>query len=361
MKKKVLVYAGTLRSGGGGSVLDQIVDYLIEEKRDFVIYLGDKKLLSEYEKRGDIPLSSVNGFFSYLSPAAVYFISKVYFLFRSFLKRDECVVLSFNQYIPSVYNNYVYHINLLSFMTEDGIGAKIRRFDAKKALQYAKKNIFESNYLKDIAVRYTGVDRNDFSVIHVCLNSEFKSVGGRGEKKEAGKIIAVTSPAKHKNNNFLYECIRSLKNKRPDINWKLCVVGGQDLKSWEGNKDYAEAIGVETSVEFLGPLTRTELQKKYITSFCMINSSKVESMYMVVLEAMSSGCPCVLADNSSARESMGNVYGLFKDDDPNVMAEMVIALQEDSSLYKKTVEEGLKHVQYFSKERFIKEFSLVIE
>ncbi len=100
---------------------------------------------------------------------------------------------------------------------------------------------------------------------------------------------------------------------------------------------------------FLGWIGDDVLHSLYrIADVCVVPSI-YEPFGLVALEAMASGCPCIVADTGGLREVVPhNEAGLrFRARDPEALGEMVERLLTDPGLRDRLVAEGSEHVLRF--------------
>jgi len=74
-----------------------------------------------------------------------------------------------------------------------------------------------------------------------------------------------------------------------------------------------------------------------------------EPFGLVALEAMASGCPCIVADTGGLREVVPNAdVGLrFRSRDPRALADMIERVLTDDALRDRLVAEASQHVRSF--------------
>ena len=74
-----------------------------------------------------------------------------------------------------------------------------------------------------------------------------------------------------------------------------------------------------------------------------------EPFGLVALEAMASGCPCIVADTGGLREVVPeDAAGLrFRARDPEALAEVTARVLLDDELGARLVAEGLEHIRRF--------------
>jgi glycogen synthase len=100
---------------------------------------------------------------------------------------------------------------------------------------------------------------------------------------------------------------------------------------------------------FLGWIGDDVLHSLYpIADVCVVPSI-YEPFGLVALEAMASGCPCLVADTGGLREVVPHEEaGLrFRARDPHALAEMAVRVLADDGLGERLVAEGLDHIRRF--------------
>jgi glycogen(starch) synthase len=111
----------------------------------------------------------------------------------------------------------------------------------------------------------------------------------------------------------------------------------------------AEELGLMEHGTFLGWIGDDVLHSLYpIADVCVVPSI-YEPFGLVALEAMASGCPCLVADTGGLREVVPHEEaGLrFRARDPAALAEMAVRVLNDEQLGQRLVTEGLDHIRRF--------------
>jgi glycogen(starch) synthase len=114
-------------------------------------------------------------------------------------------------------------------------------------------------------------------------------------------------------------------------------------------RDQADALGLMEQGTFLGWIGDDVLHSLYpIADICVVPSI-YEPFGLVALEAMASGCPCIVADTGGLREVVPHEEaGLrFRARDPEALAEMAVRVLGDERLGRRLVSEGLDHIRRF--------------
>jgi glycogen(starch) synthase len=115
-------------------------------------------------------------------------------------------------------------------------------------------------------------------------------------------------------------------------------------------KAQAERLGLDAYGKFLGWIGDDALHSLYrIADLCVVPSI-YEPFGLVALEAMASGCPCIVADTGGLREVVpaGERVGLrFNGGDPEHLGVMIERLLVDRRLRDRLVAEASEHVLRF--------------
>jgi glycogen(starch) synthase len=115
-------------------------------------------------------------------------------------------------------------------------------------------------------------------------------------------------------------------------------------------KRQATDLGLDAHGEFLGWIGDDVLHSLYRISDLTVVPSLYEPFGLVALEAMASGCPCIVADTGGLREIVpaDDRVGLrFNGGDPEHLATMVERLLTDEPLRDRLVAEASEHVLTF--------------
>src|SRR5208282_1272573 len=114
-------------------------------------------------------------------------------------------------------------------------------------------------------------------------------------------------------------------------------------------KAQAQRLGLSEHGTFLGWIGDDVLHSLYrIADLCVVPSI-YEPFGLVALEAMASGCPCIVADTGGLREVVPNDdVGLrFTSRDPRSLARMVERVLTSEALRERLVAEASEHVLRF--------------
>jgi len=111
----------------------------------------------------------------------------------------------------------------------------------------------------------------------------------------------------------------------------------------------ARELGLDAHGTFLGWIGDDVLHSLYRIADLTVVPSIYEPFGLVALEAMASGCPCLVADTGGLREVVPNEdVGLrFRSRDPESLGQMAERLLTDAELRERLVAEASEHVLGF--------------
>jgi len=114
-------------------------------------------------------------------------------------------------------------------------------------------------------------------------------------------------------------------------------------------REQARALGLDEHGTFLGWIGDDVLHSLYRIADLTVVPSIYEPFGLVALEAMASGCPCLVADTGGLREVVPNEnVGLrFRSRDPRSLGQMAERLLTDAELRDRLVAEASEHVLSF--------------
>ncbi|HET8565276.1 MAG TPA: glycosyltransferase, partial [Solirubrobacterales bacterium] len=114
-------------------------------------------------------------------------------------------------------------------------------------------------------------------------------------------------------------------------------------------REQAQRLGLMEHGTFVGWTGDDVLHSLYrIADLCLVPSI-YEPFGLVALEAMASGCPCIVADTGGLREVVPHEEaGLrFRAHDPEALAEVAIRVLSDDELGRRLVAEAYEHLRRF--------------
>lgn len=151
----------------------------------------------------------------------------------------------------------------------------------------AKRIIVPSKYLKTIVTKW-GIPADKISVVYNSI-APLPSTSYIVHRTNTQKVILTAVRAvPWKGGDFLCDVIKDLPEE-----YVLAVAGdGPELENW---KKHAQEIGVADRVMWLGRLSRAELTEWYHKAHLFVLATGYEGFPHVVVEAASTGLPCIVS------------------------------------------------------------------
>lgn len=135
-----------------------------------------------------------------------------------------------------------------------------------------------------------------------------------------------------KGHNELINAVRLLKDEGIIVNVRFA---GEDYNGGiEKLKAYSEEQGVAKQIEFVGFLSRKELDGFLNDADLYVMPTKAEGLPRVIIEAMAKGLPCISTPVSGNPELLPEHY-LVAYDDVRLLAERIKELVTDKAEYEK--------------------------
>jgi glycogen(starch) synthase len=159
-------------------------------------------------------------------------------------------------------------------------------------------------------------------------------------------ILLVGRLVYEKGFQLALEALPGVIEKVGDVRFLVAGSGTHEQKL----REQAEELGLSEHGTFLGWIGDDVLHSLYrIADLCVVPSI-YEPFGLVALEAMASGCPCIVADTGGLREvvPVGERVGLrFNGGDPEHLGVMIERLLVDDRLRDRLVTEASEHVLSF--------------
>ncbi|MEO7923155.1 MAG: glycosyltransferase family 4 protein [Chitinophagaceae bacterium] len=159
-------------------------------------------------------------------------------------------------------------------------------------------------------------------------------------------ILTVGWLIPRKGTDLLLQAAGTVLSKYPDWTWKL--IGEGELK--EKVVQFIRENKLEGRLLLQSPVSSI-ISEEYLHASLFVLASRYEAFPMVLLEAMSSGVPCVSFDCSSGPSDIikHDIDGiLVEKENSEKLAEAISSLIEDYTKRKKMGESAFKNMQQFS-------------
>jgi glycogen synthase len=210
-----------------------------------------------------------------------------------------------------------------------------------------------SHYMREHVSDIYGLDEAGVSVISNGIDpldlqpvDDLARLRARFASPDERLIVLVGRLVYEKGFQLALEALPGLVERLGDVRF---LVAGSGTHEQELRRQAAE-LGLDAHGTFLGWIGDDVLHSLYrIADLCVV-PSLYEPFGLVALEAMASGCPCIVADTGGLREIVpeDERVGLrFNGGDPEHLAVMVERLLTDQPLRERLVAEASEHVLRF--------------
>jgi glycogen(starch) synthase len=195
---------------------------------------------------------------------------------------------------------------------------------------------------KRVSVIPNGIDPDDLQVQDpaelVRLRSEFAA-------PEEKLVLLIGRLVYEKGFQLALEAMPRLIDTVPGTRF---LVAGSGTHEAELHRQ-AEELGLMDHGTFLGWIGDDVLHSLYRIADLTVVPSIYEPFGLVALEAMASGCPCIVADTGGLREVVVHEEGglRFRADDPEALADVAIRVLSDDELGRRLVADAYEHVLRF--------------
>ena len=157
------------------------------------------------------------------------------------------------------------------------------------------------------------------------------------------QLVNVGSFQKIKNQQFLLDIVKELKNR--DVDVQLTLLGdGSERNNLEAK---VKQLNIENQIIFQGMVTNVA---DFLTqSHIYIHASVSEAFGLVLIEAMAAGLPVIALNGGGNADFMENNVNSFIFNEQNVQqfAQTIIDLSSNTTLYQKIAMSGQKTAQQY--------------
>lgn len=207
---------------------------------------------------------------------------------------------------------------------------------------YMREHIADIYALEEAAVEVipNGIDPSELQPVGDL--EELRSSFAAPDEK---LVLLVGRLVYEKGFQFALEALPSMIEAVGNVRFLIAGSGTHEAEL----KKLADELGLMEHGTFVGWIGDDVLHSLYRIADLTIVPSIYEPFGLVALEAMASGCPCLVADVGGLREVVPNEnVGLrFRSRDPESLAEMATRVLTDDDLRDRLVAEASEHVLTF--------------
>jgi glycogen(starch) synthase len=192
-----------------------------------------------------------------------------------------------------------------------------------------------------IAVIPNGIDPTDLVPV-----DDLDALRARFARPDERLVLLVGRLVYEKGFQIALEALPGLIERLGDVRFLVAGSGTAEQEL----REQASALGLDRHGMFLGWIGDDVLHSLYRISDLTVVPSIYEPFGLVALEAMASGCPCLVADTGGLREVVPSdeTVGLrFRSRDPDSLGAMAERLLTDEALRDRLVAEAQEHVLTF--------------
>ncbi len=211
-----------------------------------------------------------------------------------------------------------------------------------------------SHYMREQIADIFGVEEERISVIPngidpedlpVPEEPELRRLRGEFAAPQEKLVLLIGRLVYEKGFQLALEAMPQVIREVPSTRF---LVAGSGTHEAELHRQ-AEELGLMEHGSFLGWIGDDVLHSLYRISDLTVVPSIYEPFGLVALEAMASGCPCIVADTGGLREVVPHEEaGLrFRPRDPAALADVAVRVLADDDLGRRLVADGLEHIRRF--------------
>jgi glycosyltransferase involved in cell wall biosynthesis len=222
--------------------------------------------------------------------------------------------------------------------------------------------VCNSNYTKDLTYamwKNSLPEHSKYHVIYPCVDVKKFS----GEMIREPKVCYVGRIDKNKGIDMVVDAFLMARKEQPNL--KLEIVGGVKGSPW-AECYYPELLARLNKINCSDIVLKTdvptnEIVSTLLTSRCMASFNPEEHFGIVPIEAMAAGTPPIVADGGGQRETVLHGETGFLVKNTEEMKEAIIKLSADEKVfYKMSINAKKRAAEYFSKERFVAEWTKLL-
>lgn len=360
MKKKIALNALVLteESGGLGTYLNQLIEYLHSNDFDFelIIFLAE----DTYESKNQFKNKEVFKKVKVISNKAITRIMREKYLWPKLLKEYKIDLLhSPISYIPlgidipsliTIHDLGFFHFPQNYTLLRRTFLKKMIRDSVEKAVkvitisEFTKKDIintFNTNPDK-ISVIYEGMDKGKYQK---KSNSKKLEIAREKHGLSDKYILSVGHLEPRKNYLRLIKAFEIIK-KKYNLPHKLVIIGREN---WKFKKifELINELGLKDQIVLTRFVSEDDLITIYQNADVFVTASTFEGFGFTPLEAMAAGIPVAASNASSIPEVVGDAANMFDPLDVDDIANNIYEVICSDQLRKELVHKGHINLKRF--------------
>ncbi len=248
---------------------------------------------------------------------------------------------------------------LTEYWDRSNVKRWIFKFCLNRAIRSAIKIICISNTVKNELHSFSNKSITKTVVIYRFVDEKFQNHDKISKKRVVNNpyILFVGNRKKHKNLKILIKAFSIIKDKIPHY---LVIAGTKDGQFDEIDRLKKNLNLKNKLIEFIKP--DDEIVKNlYHYADLFVFPSLCEGFGLPPLEAISMGCPVVLADIPILREVFRKDACYFNPKDEDNLAKMIIELLKNKELKERLLLKQREILKIYNKDKIVNEYIRLFE
>ena len=225
---------------------------------------------------------------------------------------------------------------------------------AGAAVRKARLVLVDSSHVRDDVQEILGVSSDRVRVVPLGISREFTRRSAEETERflrerllPSAYFLYVGARKKHKNLALLIDAL----GKLPPSERLPLVLSGPAWTMAHPLAQRAQRTGVLSCIHFAGALHDDDLALLYSGAALYLQPSLDEGFGLPPLEAMACGTPVLSSPAGALRETLGDAAVLLPPSEPEVWAEAMTELLQNSLRREELIRRGLAHARTYTWER----------
>ncbi|MHB8256100.1 MAG: glycosyltransferase family 4 protein [Acidiferrobacterales bacterium] len=193
------------------------------------------------------------------------------------------------------------------------------------------------------AASASGGDTSKIHVIPMGIDAAALFTPDPAVQRDSGTLLFVGRLVASKGVAVLIRALTAVAQRYPGVKLQIVGSGPEEHRL----KELARRCGVLDNVQFLGAMTNVRLPQLYRKATLFISPSLSEGFGLTLAEALACECPVIATDIPGIRNLVidGITGTTVPENDPEKLAEKILALLGDPNLRRQLAERGRDHVR----------------
>lgn len=222
----------------------------------------------------------------------------------------------------------------------------------------SKRILTISNFSRDELAVCCGIPMGKFTITYPGIDhqgwSDPHEINTNNSAKSTSRpfVLAVSSMSPHKNFRALVEAVTLLS----ETDFDVIIAGGTNPAIFK-----SADIPLPKMIQHVGYVSDDELKSLYSQATCFIYPSLYEGFGLPPLEAMSNGCPVIVARSGSLPEVCGDAALYCDPLNPQDIADKINRMMGDIKLREDLRDKGIRQAKVYTWEKCARETLTAIE